>query len=110
MISAQQFSWLQDGAIFINTARSHLIDEGALLAALQSGRISAALDVFEQEPVPDDSAFRALGNVFLTPHIASHTVEARRRQGEIITEEVTRFLSEGKLCYEITRAMLETMA
>ena len=110
MLGAEQFSWLQDGAIFINTARAFLVDEAALLAALQTGRFSAALDVFDQEPLPNDSPFRQLDNVIITPHIASHTWETHLRQGQIITEEVTRFLQEGKLRYEITRDMLATMA
>ena len=110
MIGAEQFSWLRDGALFINTARTHLIDEAALLAELQSGRISAALDVFEQEPLPNNSPIRTLENVILTPHISSHTVEARLRQGQIVANEVGRFLNEGKLRYEVTRAMLDTMA
>ncbi len=110
MIDAEQFALMQDGAIFINTARPHVIDETALLAELQSGRISAALDVFEQEPLPDHSPFRDLDNVIITPHIAAHTRQARWRQGRFATEEITSFLSDGTLRYEVSRAMLETMA
>ena len=110
MIGAEQLSWLQDGAIFINTARAHLIDETALLAELQTGRISAALDVFDQEPLPDDSPFRGLDNLIITPHIAAVTQQAYKRQGEITVAEVASYLSEGKLRFEVTRAMLDTMA
>ncbi len=110
MLGAEQFSWLQDGAIFINTARTHPIDEAALLAELQSGRISAALDVFEQEPLPDDSPFRQLDNVIISPHMAAVTDQAYRRQGRITTDEVASYLSEGKLRYEVTRDMLDKMA
>ena len=110
MLRAEQFSWLQDGACFINTARTHLIDEAALLAELQSGRISAALDVFEQEPLPDDSPFRRLDNVIITPHMAAVTEQAYKRQGQIITDEIAGFLREGKLRHEVTRDMLDTMA
>ena len=110
MIGAEQFGWLRDGAIFINTARAHLIDEAALLAELRSGRISAAIDVFDQEPLPDDSPFRQLDNLIITPHIAAVTEQAYKRQGEITVDEVARFLHAGKLRYEITRDMLETMA
>ena len=81
MLGAEQFSWLPDGAVFINTARTHPIDEQALLAELQSGRISAALDVFEAEPLPDDSPFRKLDNVIISPHMAAVTDQAYRRQG-----------------------------
>ena len=110
MIGAEQLGWLADGAIFINTARAHLLDEAALLAELQSGRISAALDVFEQEPLPDDSPFRRLDNVIITPHVASITRQARHRQGDITVSEVARFLREGALRHEVTLDMLDTMA
>jgi len=110
MIGAEQLSWLRDGAIFINTARAHLIDEAALLAELRQGRISVALDVFDQEPLPDDSPFRELDNLIITPHIAAVTHRAYRRQGEITVDEVSRFLSEGELRYEVTRDMLDIMA
>lgn len=110
MIGAEQFSMLQDGAIFINTARSHLIDESALLTELKSGRIVAALDVFEQEPLPDDSPFRSLDNIIITPHIAAATHQTRHRQGQISIDEMTRFFTDGTLRYEVTRAMLDIMA
>ena len=110
MLGAEQFSWLQDGAVFINTARTHPIDEAALLAELQSGRISAALDVFEQEPLPEDSPFRQLDNVIISPHMAAVTDRAYKRQGRITTDEVASYLSEGKLTYEVTRDMLDRMA
>lgn len=110
IIGAEQLSWLRDGAIFINTARAHLIDEAALLAELRTGRISAALDVFDQEPLPDDSPFRGLDNLIITPHIAAVTHQAYKRQGEITVDEVASFLSEGKLRHEVTRDMLDTMA
>ena len=110
MIGAQQLAWLRDGGILINTARAHLIDEAALLAELRSGRISAALDVFDEEPLPDDSPFRALDNLIITPHIAAVTREAYKRQGQIAVDEVERFLRRGELRYEVRPDMLETMA
>ncbi len=110
MIGAQEFAMLGDGAIFINTARAHLIDEAALLAELQSGRIFAALDVFAQEPLPDDSPFRQLENVIITPHISAHTQQARARQGRFCVDEIERFLRGKSLRYEVTRAKLDIMA
>ena len=110
MLGAEQFALLGDGAIFINTARPHPVDEAALLAELQSGRISAALDVFEQEPLPNESLFRQLDNVIITPHVASVTHQARHRQGRFTTDEIERFLRDGTLRYEVTRAKLDTMA
>ena len=110
MMGAEQFAMLRDGAVFINTARAHPINEAALLAELQSGRIFAALDVFQQEPLPDDSPFRQLANVILTPHISAHTQQARLRQGRYATMEITSFLRDGSLQYEVSRAKLDTMA
>ncbi len=110
MIGREQLSWLRDGAIFINTARAHLIDEAALLAELQTGRISAALDVFDQEPLPDDSPFRKLDKLIITPHVAAVTRQSYKRQGEITVDEVARYLKGDKLRYEVTRDMLDTMA
>ena len=110
MIGARELSLLPDGAIFINTARSWLVDQEALLAELQRGRIQAALDVFDQEPLPEDHPFRKLDNVVLTPHVAGATVQARHRQGQVVVEEIQRFLKGNPLRYQITREMLDFMA
>lgn len=110
MIGARELSLLQDGAIFINTARAWLVDQDALLAELRSGRIHAALDVFDPEPLPSDSPFRQLDNVFITPHIAAATIQARHRQGRTIVEEVQRFLNGDPLRYQITLEALDIMA
>ena len=101
---------MQDGAIFANTARSWAIDMDALLAELQSGRIQAALDVFDQEPLPEDSPFLELDNAILTPHVAGGTIEARQRQGQYMVEEMQRFLAGEPLRYQVTKSMLATMA
>jgi phosphoglycerate dehydrogenase-like enzyme len=110
MIGAKQLGLLQDGACFINTARSSVIDYDALLAELQTGRIQAALDVFDQEPLPEDNPFRELDNVIMTPHVAGGSVEARHRQGQWMVEELRRFFSGEPLRYRVTIDMLETMA
>src|SRR5690606_20938587 len=110
MISAPQLALLQDGAVFINTARAHLVDQDAMLAELQTGRFVAALDVFDPEPLPDDSPFRKLDNVILTPHIAGASKQARIRQGNIIVDEIERFFTGEALQYRVTRDMLDIMA
>ena len=110
MVGAKQLALLQDGAVFINTARSHLVDEEALLAELRKGRFQAALDVFDQEPLPEDSPFRTLDNVVITPHVAGHSAQARRRQGQEMVNEIARFLSGEPLHYPVTVEMLEIMA
>lgn len=110
MIGAEQLRLLPDGAVFINTARAHLVDQDALLAELQTGRFVAALDVFDPEPLPDDSPLRALDNVLLTPHIAGASRQARVRQGEIIVEEIERYFAGEPLRYRVTHDMLNIMA
>ena len=75
----------------------------ALLAELRAGRIRAGLDVFDEEPIPEDSPFRALGdNVVLAPHHAGHSIEGRRRMGEGVVSEITRFLAGRSLQFEVT--------
>jgi phosphoglycerate dehydrogenase-like enzyme len=110
MIGARELALLQDGAIFCNTARSRVIDMDALLAELQSGRFQAALDVFDQEPLPEESPFRKLDNAILTPHVAGATIEARQRQGQYMVDEMRRFLAGQPLLYQVTGEMLATMA
>jgi phosphoglycerate dehydrogenase-like enzyme len=110
MVGAKQLALLRDDAIFVNTARSHLVDEQALLAELQSGRIQAALDVFDQEPLPEDSPFRQLDNVVLTPHIAGASRQARLRQGDFMVDEVRRFFAAQPLLFQVTAEMLDNMA
>lgn len=110
MITARHLAALPDGAIFVNTARSHTVDYNALLAELQSGRIQAALDVFDQEPLPSDSPYLQLENVIVTPHVAGASRQARLRQGNVIVEELERFFAGQPLRYAVTGDMLPTMA
>ena len=67
----RRFSILKKGVSFINIARGDVIDEKALIENLKNGKIkAAALDVFEKEPLPDDSPLWEMDNVYITPHIA----------------------------------------
>ncbi|MDQ3440828.1 MAG: hydroxyacid dehydrogenase [Planctomycetota bacterium] len=110
MIGKREFDLMKDDACFVNTARSSLVDPEAMLAELRKGRISAALDVFDDEPLPVDSPLRSLSNVILTPHVASHTVNTHFRQGELTVDEVQRFVRGEPLRYAVTPEMLATMA
>ena len=81
LMNADRFAQLPDGAVMVNTARGALVDESALMAALDSGKLSAAgLDCFATEPI-GNPAFAAYQNVFMMPHIGSATVTTRDAMG-----------------------------
>ncbi|GAA2402794.1 hydroxyacid dehydrogenase [Nonomuraea africana] len=108
MIGARELALMPAGALLVNTARSALVDEAALLGALRSGRIDAALDVFDEEPLPIGHPFRRLPNALLTPHEAAGTVESRRRAGAIVLAEIGRFLRGEALRHEVQPELLDS--
>ncbi len=110
LIGARELALMPDGAGLVNTARSWLVDEAALLRELRTGRIDAAIDVFDEEPLPLDSQFRGLPNVLLTPHRAAGTWEGRRRQGAIVTAEIEAFVAGSPLRHAVDPARLSLMA
>ena len=87
---------MRDGALLVNTSRGDVVDSEALLKHLQVGRIRAALDVFEGEPLPEDSPFRKLGNhVLMQPHCGGPTVDFRYHAAELVIWDIKN-LQEGK--------------
>jgi D-3-phosphoglycerate dehydrogenase len=93
-IDANAIAKMRDGARLINAARGDLVDEAALGAALESGKLGgAAIDVFPQEPY-SGPLLRA-PNVVLTPHLAASTEEAQDRAGVVVAEQVVAALSGG---------------
>lgn len=87
LINAHHFGLMKSSAIIVNTARSGLINERDLIDALQAGKImGAALDTFDDEPLPDDSAFYLLNNVTITPHIAGSTLDAFSNSPKLFAE------------------------
>ena len=91
LISRERLALLQDGALLVNTARGAIVDEEGLVDELVSGRISAGLDVFADEPhVPE--RLLDLPNVVLAPHIASATVETRAAMTRVLVDNVLAFL------------------
>jgi D-3-phosphoglycerate dehydrogenase len=97
LMNQQTLAQMKRGARLINTARGELVDEAALLEALQSGHIAGAgLDVFVTEP-PGNSPLMALPNVIATPHVAGSTAEAQEEVGVQIAQQIRDFLAEGVL-------------
>jgi len=101
MIDKRLLSLIPDGALLINTARGKLIDETALEDELARGRISAVLDVYEQEPLPGTSRLRGLRNAVLLPHMAGPTSDRRRCMTLSIIEDIERFIRKEPLRHEI---------
>ena len=100
-ISRERLGVLRDGATLVNTARGAIVDEEALVEELVSGRISAGLDVFADEPrVPE--RLLDLPNVVLTPHIASATVETRAAMTRVLVDNVLAFLGGEPLPNEVS--------
>ncbi|MDH5283179.1 MAG: phosphoglycerate dehydrogenase [Gemmatimonadota bacterium] len=96
ILNAERLAMLKPGAILVNAARGGLVDETALVEALKSGRIAgAALDVYEQEPLPADHPFRSLSSAVLTPHLGASTEEAQLNVAVEIAEAVRAALLEG---------------
>jgi D-3-phosphoglycerate dehydrogenase len=94
MLNAAMLALMPTDSYVINTSRGGLIDEAALLAALESGHIAGAgLDTFEQEPPLDVNALAASERVILTPHIAGVTKEAGKRVGELAVSGIVDFLA-----------------
>ncbi len=101
MIDGQALSQMKRGVYLVCTARGGVIDETALLGALESGQVAgAALDVFAEEP-PGLTALVAHPNVITTPHIAAQTKEAQVRVGEDIASEVLAALRGAPLRWKI---------
>lgn len=97
MISRERLAQMKPGAILINCARGPIVDEPALIEALQSGKIAAAgLDVTDPEPASPDSPLFQLPNVIVTPHYAPATAEAAERVSRIAAENVKAVLSGGE--------------
>lgn len=98
LMGKKQFDLMKPTAIFINTARAGLVDEAALIEALQTKKIrSAALDVFSQEPLPEDHPLLKLPNVTLMPHRAGGTVDVISNSLDIMLEQLDAYFAGKEL-------------
>jgi D-3-phosphoglycerate dehydrogenase len=97
LLDAEAFERMKKGVMIINCARGGIVDEGALLNGLKSGRVrGAALDVFENEPAIDSPLFE-LDNVICTPHIGASTSEAQENVAVAIADQVVDFLINKRI-------------
>jgi phosphogluconate 2-dehydrogenase len=97
LMGPREFALMKPGAIFVNGARGAIVQEAALLAALDSGHLrAAALDVFATEPLPLDSPLRTHPKVTCLPHIGSATHETRLAMAELATTNLLVALAGGR--------------
>ena len=111
LIDRRCFEKMAANAVFLNTGRGRTVNESDLIAALTEQPTRAAvLDVTEPEPPQAGSALYTLPNVFLTPHLAGSLGSEVRRMGEAMLDEFLLYAQDKPTRYEVTQAMLDTMA
>lgn len=98
MIGAKELAMMKPSAVLINVGRGALVDEPALIQALQDGSIAGAgLDVFEQEPLPAESPLWEMPNVIVTPHFSSGSHRYMERAADLCADNLRRFLAGEQL-------------
>jgi phosphoglycerate dehydrogenase-like enzyme len=104
LINAEVLGAMKKSAFLVNVARGGVIDEEALIKALQTGQIAGAgLDVFAQEPLPPSSPLWKLDNVIISPHISGNTVHYHESAAEIFIQNLERFLNNRELLNRVDR-------
>jgi phosphoglycerate dehydrogenase-like enzyme len=107
LLDARRLGLLPDDALVVNGGRGPTVDTAALVDELRSGRLRAALDVTDPEPLPPDHPLWALPNVLITPHIGGDTPGSGTRAFELAGEQVRRFATGQPLINEVERYLIE---
>ena len=102
LVGEAELDAICDGAVLINVARGPVVDESALVAAIRADELAgAALDVFEEEPLPPESPLWEMDEVIVTPHHAAATVDYYRRIATLVRENVRRFAAGEDLANRV---------
>jgi len=105
LVDRPRLELLPSRGVLVNVGRGSLVDEEALVEMLETGRLlGAALDVFEEEPLPPDSPFWTLPNVIVSPHSASTVVQENDRLVELFIENLHRYLDGRPLLNEFDKS------
>ena len=111
LFDAAAFATMRDGSIFINTARGGLVDQRALLAAVDSGHLwGAGLDVTEPEPLPSDHPLLQRENVIVTPHVASGTTQGKRNSFTMALDQLIEVAAGNRPSNLVNPAAWERVA
>jgi len=104
IISSDVFDSMKPGTLFVNVGRGELVDQAALVDALESGHVAGAgLDVTAPKPLPPDDPLWGLPNVIITPHNSGSTDGTDRRAGEVFFENLERWVAGGELLNQVRR-------
>jgi phosphoglycerate dehydrogenase-like enzyme len=95
IVNARLLSLIEDGGYFINTGRGATVDTEALIAELKAGRLTAALDVYEEEPLSKESVLRDIPNCFCVPHRAGPTADRKRDMGKHAVDNILSWIKGG---------------
>ena len=90
LVNAEFLKRMKDGALLVNAARGVIVDTGALLAELTAGRLKAALDVTDPEPLPDGHPLWSAPGLLLTPHVGGAVRASRKRAYDVVAEQLAR--------------------
>jgi phosphoglycerate dehydrogenase-like enzyme len=104
MADAEFLGLMKDGALLVNAARGTVVDTAALVAEVASGRLRAALDVTDPEPLPPGHPLWSLSGVFITPHVAASTPVSRQRAAQLVREQAEAYARGGPLLNVISGA------
>jgi (S)-sulfolactate dehydrogenase len=100
---------LPDDGVLVNTSRGSLINEADLAEQLEAGRLWAALDVYDPEPISVDSPLRGQERILLFPHTAGPTVDRLVDMGRLAVDNIRRFLADEQVLHRVTVEQYDLM-
>jgi len=103
LIGARQLALLPQGALLVNAARGPIVDTDALVEALQAGRIRAAIDVTDPEPLPEGHPLWSCPNLLITPHIGGSSPQFAPRALRVVADELQRYI-DGQPLQNVVQA------